>query len=94
MLALYSLQESPFAIFIKDLFFSISKKIYCYCSLFMKTIVIDHLISFSHLDRWHFPMLNDRVRNGKFEKAIENRVKNGCDTVLDIGTGTGLLRYK
>ena len=38
-------------------------------------------------------MLNDRVRNSKFEKAIENRVKNGCDTVLDVGTGTGLLRY-
>ena len=37
-------------------------------------------------------MLNDRVRNSKFEKAIENRVKNGCDTVLDVGTGTGLLR--
>jgi len=45
----------------------------------------------SLLERWHFPMLNDAVRNEKYKTAINNKIKNGCDTVLDIGTGTGLL---
>lgn len=43
------------------------------------------------VDRWHFPMLNDRQRNNAFENAIRRRVSQGYDTVLDIGTGTGLL---
>ncbi|XP_012272550.1 protein arginine N-methyltransferase 9 [Orussus abietinus] len=43
------------------------------------------------VDRWHFSMLNDRCRNRAFKKAIRNRIREGYDTVLDIGTGTGLL---
>ncbi|XP_076663837.1 protein arginine N-methyltransferase 9 isoform X2 [Andrena cerasifolii] len=43
------------------------------------------------VDRWHFPMLNDKQRNNAFENAIRKRVSQGYDTVLDIGTGTGLL---
>ncbi|XP_023335504.1 protein arginine N-methyltransferase 9 isoform X2 [Eurytemora carolleeae] len=43
------------------------------------------------LDRWHFPMLNDRDRNSKYRRAIHNKIQGGCKTVLDIGTGTGLL---
>ncbi|XP_076231186.1 protein arginine N-methyltransferase 9 isoform X2 [Calliopsis andreniformis] len=43
------------------------------------------------VDRWHFPMLNDKQRNNAFEKAIRNKVAAGYDSVLDIGTGTGLL---
>ncbi len=41
---------------------------------------------------WHFPMIADENRNGKYESAIVramNRKKN--PRVLDIGTGTGLL---
>ncbi|XP_076181472.1 protein arginine N-methyltransferase 9 isoform X2 [Ptiloglossa arizonensis] len=43
------------------------------------------------VDRWHFPMLNDKQRNNAFENAIRKRISQGYDTVLDIGTGTGLL---
>ncbi|XP_076642262.1 protein arginine N-methyltransferase 9 isoform X1 [Halictus rubicundus] len=43
------------------------------------------------VDRWHFPMLNDKQRNNAFECAIRRKISQGYDTVLDIGTGTGLL---
>ncbi|MEQ8194714.1 MAG: tetratricopeptide repeat protein, partial [Rhodospirillales bacterium] len=39
---------------------------------------------------WHFPMLNDRIRNETYQKAIFNTVKSD-DIVLDIGCGSGLL---
>ncbi|XP_013393172.1 protein arginine N-methyltransferase 9 isoform X1 [Lingula anatina] len=46
----------------------------------------------SHLvERWHFRMLNDTLRNQSFKSAIETAVKQGYTSVLDIGTGTGLL---
>ncbi len=38
-------------------------------------------------------MLNDSVRNSQYREAIHRAVEEGCKTVLDIGTGTGLLRY-
>ncbi|XP_033827749.1 protein arginine N-methyltransferase 9 isoform X1 [Periophthalmus magnuspinnatus] len=43
------------------------------------------------VERWHFLMLNDRGRNQKYQKAIHRAVQSGCSTVLDIGTGTGIL---
>ncbi|XP_050084623.1 uncharacterized protein LOC126570705 [Anopheles aquasalis] len=43
------------------------------------------------VERWHFRMLNDVVRNAAFRAAIENHIAAGYDEVLDIGTGTGLL---
>ncbi|XP_003398969.1 protein arginine N-methyltransferase 9 isoform X1 [Bombus terrestris] len=43
------------------------------------------------VDRWHFPMLNDKQRNMAFECVIRKRISQGYDTVLDVGTGTGLL---
>jgi type II protein arginine methyltransferase len=47
----------------------------------------------SHLvERWHFSMLNDKRRNVAFKFAIDKAVKCGYNTVLDIGTGTGILR--
>jgi Flp pilus assembly protein TadD/precorrin-6B methylase 2 len=39
---------------------------------------------------WHFPMLNDQVRNDVYYKAI-SRAITPEDIVLDIGTGSGLL---
>jgi type II protein arginine methyltransferase len=48
----------------------------------------------SHLvERWHFSMLNDKRRNIAFKFAIDKAIKSGYNTVLDIGTGTGILRY-
>ncbi|KAG7168319.1 arginine N-methyltransferase 9-like 1 [Homarus americanus] len=44
------------------------------------------------VDRWHLPMLNDSTRNGAFKLAIERAMECGHQTVLDIGSGTGLLR--
>lgn len=44
------------------------------------------------VERWHFGMLNDFVRNEKYKAAITKAVRKRNDTsVLDIGTGTGLL---
>lgn len=43
------------------------------------------------VDRWHFTMLNDKQRNSAFEQAIRKKISQGYDTVLDVGTGTGLL---
>lgn len=42
------------------------------------------------IQRWHFPMINDTPRNLAFREAIRTLIKAG-DTVLDIGTGSGLL---
>ena len=44
--------------------------------------------------RWHFLMLNDVTRNSSYSRAIANAVGRIPDcSVLDIGSGTGLLRY-
>lgn len=42
------------------------------------------------IPRWHFAMMNDGERNAAFAKAIET-LDFEDRTVLDIGTGTGLL---
>jgi protein arginine N-methyltransferase 7 len=42
------------------------------------------------VDLWHFPMMNDAVRNSGYEVALGGALKNG-GVVLDIGTGSGLL---
>jgi predicted RNA methylase len=39
---------------------------------------------------WHFPMMNDNVRNDAYENALKTALLNG-GTVLDIGSGSGLL---
>ena len=39
---------------------------------------------------WHFPMMNDAVRNGAYEAALGAALKKG-GIVLDIGAGSGLL---
>lgn len=44
----------------------------------------------AHVPGWHLPMLTDGARNQAFERAIAETVRPG-DTVLDIGTGSGLL---
>uniref|UniRef100_A0A674HTG6 Protein arginine methyltransferase 9 n=1 Tax=Taeniopygia guttata TaxID=59729 RepID=A0A674HTG6_TAEGU len=44
------------------------------------------------VERWHFIMLNDAKRNLTYLRAIENAVRSGSKSVLDIGTGTGILR--
>jgi type II protein arginine methyltransferase len=51
------------------------------------------------VERWHFRMVNDVARNTAYQQAIDVAVQqlegiNGSERyqVLDIGTGTGLLR--
>lgn len=43
------------------------------------------------VERWHFRMLNDKIRNDAYRKAIRDTLIPHRDTVLDLGTGTGLL---
>ncbi|XP_026116392.1 protein arginine N-methyltransferase 9 [Carassius auratus] len=43
------------------------------------------------VERWHFLMLNDHGRNHKYQLAVKKAVEEGCSSVLDIGTGTGIL---
>lgn len=45
------------------------------------------------VNRWHFHMLNDVQRNSTYFRAIHNVMKSipNC-SVLDIGSGTGILR--
>ena len=44
------------------------------------------------INRWHFTMLNDVTRNSLYFKSIKEATHNDT-TVLDIGSGTGILRY-
>ena len=39
---------------------------------------------------WHFPMMQDAVRNAAFQNAIERAIRPDMK-VLDIGSGSGLL---
>ncbi|XP_076829933.1 protein arginine N-methyltransferase 9 isoform X2 [Brachyhypopomus gauderio] len=50
-----------------------------------------HRVSNWLVERWHFLMLNDHSRNRLYQLAIERAVRQGRTTVLDIGTGTGIL---
>lgn len=43
------------------------------------------------LERWHFRMLNDKIRNDAYYNAISECVIRYKDSLLDIGTGTGIL---
>ena len=43
------------------------------------------------VERWHFRMLNDKKRNLAYKEAICKAISQGYDTVLDIGSGTGIL---
>jgi len=75
---------------------------------FRRAIAVDHqfLKAQENLDnacstlveRWHFRMLNDTVRNSAFQQAISRIIhdlmKERVNSlfVLDIGTGSGILR--
>ena len=51
------------------------------------------------VERWHFRMLNDNVRNSAFQRAIALAIDSLEErseelVILDIGTGSGILRYE
>lgn len=46
------------------------------------------------VERWHFIMLNDTKRNTIYNAAIQKAVCLGSKSVLDIGAGTGILRFE
>ncbi|XP_067009935.2 protein arginine N-methyltransferase 9 isoform X2 [Anabrus simplex] len=60
---------------------------YCFLPAHRNLESISNLL----VERWHFRMLNDSLRNLAYREAIIKKVKQGFDTVLDIGTGTGIL---
>ncbi|XP_047542268.1 protein arginine N-methyltransferase 9-like [Vanessa atalanta] len=43
------------------------------------------------IERWHFRMLNDKIRNASYRAAINKMVVPNKTRVFDLGTGTGLL---
>ncbi|CAH3859982.1 unnamed protein product [Pieris brassicae] len=43
------------------------------------------------VERWHFRMLNDVIRNDTYRAAIHDVIRPTEDSILDIGCGTGLL---
>lgn len=43
-----------------------------------------------HVPRWHFPLVHDQLRNRTYADALARFVEPDM-TVLEIGTGTGLL---
>lgn len=46
----------------------------------------------SLIDRWHYRMINDRIRNKAYFDAIHKRLElNSNIKLIDIGSGTGLL---
>lgn len=53
-------------------------------------IAAGDVIITSEVVPWHFPMMNDTVRNDAYEKALKTALQNG-GSVLDIGSGSGLL---
>lgn len=82
-------------------FYSVDKVLEAQCC-FEKILSIDpnYLKSYQNLDnvknqlveRWHFGMLNDSDRNRKYKAAIGKAIQQKSQvSVLDIGTGTGLL---
>ncbi|KAK2726339.1 hypothetical protein QYM36_000697, partial [Artemia franciscana] len=57
----------------------------------LRLLDLQERIRFKSVDRWHFRMLNDKVRNQCYYNAISRKISGGCKTVLDIGCGTGVL---
>ncbi|ESO88508.1 hypothetical protein LOTGIDRAFT_71709, partial [Lottia gigantea] len=51
---------------------------------------LENICSFL-VDRWHFRMLNDTIRNEAYRRVIKDVVSEGNSSILDIGAGTGLL---
>ncbi|KAL3265932.1 hypothetical protein HHI36_010121 [Cryptolaemus montrouzieri] len=43
------------------------------------------------MPRWHFRMLNGKLRNESYRKAIQKALHEGLTSVADIGSGCGLL---
>ena len=44
------------------------------------------------IPRWHFRMINDISRNRSFFHAIKKAVTDGHSNIIDIGSGSGILR--
>lgn len=95
------LKKKKLLIFNDIFFFSMEKLFEAQC-VFEKILSIDqnYLKSYQNLDnvknqlveRWHFGMLNDSNRNEKYKAAILRAIRRkNQPSVLDIGTGTGLM---
>ncbi|CAH2017350.1 unnamed protein product [Acanthoscelides obtectus] len=48
-------------------------------------------LSWNEMPRWHFRMMNDRLRNQAYDKAITSLISKGYKNAIDIGAGCGLL---
>ena len=45
------------------------------------------------IPRWHFRMINDISRNRGFYHAVKKALDDGYSNVVDIGAGSGILRF-
>ncbi|KAJ8927099.1 hypothetical protein NQ314_020371 [Rhamnusium bicolor] len=48
-------------------------------------------VKWLQMPRWHFRMLNDIRRNTAYDKAITDTISKGYNSVVDVGSGCGLL---
>ena len=102
------LRQSEYYHYLGNVFFKIEKEIYA-LNFYRRALKIsndsnllamesyENLIN-SLIDRWHYRMINDRIRNEAYRKAIKKKLSNfnenpsaGICNVLDIGGGFGLL---
>ncbi|XP_034255560.1 protein arginine N-methyltransferase 9-like [Thrips palmi] len=61
------------------------------CPTFLPASRAIQSIHNKQVERWHFRMLNDTDRNEAYNRAIAHLIQKGFSSVLDVGTGTGIL---
>lgn len=68
------------------------KKALAINSQYLPALTNLQIVKSNYIERWHYRMLNDSKRNLAYKQAIGCRIREGYNQVLDIGSGTLILR--